>query len=273
MQLLSTSQLQTLTSTSSSKIFLIFCSPDPSPSSLLIPNSFFLDTNLVEHAPDWNLPTSSAIIDLFSSNGISSDSSIVLYSNHDLMPACRVLVALLGAGFSCLSLLNGGLNQWIQLGFPVSSDFKRFVTPKYTSFHEESLLDYVVNFHDVCNSLMRFDTVIVDVRSQSEHNGQCSGYQYIEDKGKIPFSVWGKAGSSAHRIESLVTFEGVLVDLKELEESWKRMGITREKHVVFYCGTGWRASVAFVCALLMGFQKIYLYDGGWLDWSGRFRLL
>jgi Rhodanese-like domain len=35
----------------------------------------------------------------------------------------------------------------------------------------------------------------------------------------------------------------------------------------FYCGTGWRASEAWFCALLMGWQRISVYDGGWLEWA------
>jgi thiosulfate/3-mercaptopyruvate sulfurtransferase len=37
---------------------------------------------------------------------------------------------------------------------------------------------------------------------------------------------------------------------------------------VFYCGTGWRASLAFFYAWLMNWQRIGVYDGGWCEWSG-----
>ena len=44
-------------------------------------------------------------------------------------------------------------------------------------------------------------------------------------------------------------------------------GITSDKRVAFYCGTGWRASEAFFYAYLMGWEKVAVYDGGWLEWS------
>jgi len=31
----------------------------------------------------------------------------------------------------------------------------------------------------------------------------------------------------------------------ELLEMWKALGITADKHVAFYCGTGWRASETY----------------------------
>jgi rhodanese-related sulfurtransferase len=36
---------------------------------------------------------------------------------------------------------------------------------------------------------------------------------------------------------------------------------------VFYCGTGWRASLAFFYAWLMGWEQIAVFDGGWFEWS------
>jgi thiosulfate/3-mercaptopyruvate sulfurtransferase len=53
----------------------------------------------------------------------------------------------------------------------------------------------------------------------------------------------------------------------EIEANWRAWGITADKRVAFYCGTGWRASEAFFCAHLMGWEKISVYDGGWYEWS------
>ena len=44
-------------------------------------------------------------------------------------------------------------------------------------------------------------------------------------------------------------------------------GITPDKWVAFYCGTGWRASETWFYALLMGWQNVAVYDGGWFEWS------
>jgi len=53
----------------------------------------------------------------------------------------------------------------------------------------------------------------------------------------------------------------------EIAENWEKIGVTREKKVVFYYGTGWRASETFICAYLMGWQHIAVFDGGWYEWS------
>ena len=53
----------------------------------------------------------------------------------------------------------------------------------------------------------------------------------------------------------------------EIAARWQDAGITPDKRVAFYCGTGWRASEAWFCALLMGWPRIAVYDGGWLEWA------
>ena len=37
--------------------------------------------------------------------------------------------------------------------------------------------------------------------------------------------------------------------------------------MVFYCGTGWRASLALFHAYLMGWDRAALYDPGWFEWG------
>jgi thiosulfate/3-mercaptopyruvate sulfurtransferase len=48
---------------------------------------------------------------------------------------------------------------------------------------------------------------------------------------------------------------------------WAEWGITPDKTVSFYCGTGWRASLAWFYAYIMGWEDISIYDGGWFEWS------
>jgi molybdopterin synthase sulfurtransferase len=48
---------------------------------------------------------------------------------------------------------------------------------------------------------------------------------------------------------------------------WRAAGIQPEQQVAFYCGTGWRASLAFFYAWLMNWERISVYDGGWFEWS------
>jgi thiosulfate/3-mercaptopyruvate sulfurtransferase len=56
-------------------------------------------------------------------------------------------------------------------------------------------------------------------------------------------------------------------EFHETEEIWMNNGITPDKHLAFYCGTGWRGSEAWFNAWLMGWPRVSVYDGGWFEWS------
>ena len=56
-------------------------------------------------------------------------------------------------------------------------------------------------------------------------------------------------------------------DYHEIEGNWQDAGITPDRQVAFYCGTGWRASETFFYAHLMGWERVAVYDGGWHEWS------
>ena len=46
-----------------------------------------------------------------------------------------------------------------------------------------------------------------------------------------------------------------------------KVGVTPDKRNAFYCGTGWRGSEAFFNAWLLGWPRVSVFDGGWLEWS------
>ena len=53
----------------------------------------------------------------------------------------------------------------------------------------------------------------------------------------------------------------------EIVANWAEAGITADKHVAFYCGTGWRAAETWFYADLLGWPRAAVYDGGWFEWS------
>lgn len=63
------------------------------------------------------------------------------------------------------------------------------------------------------------------------------------------------------------TAQGLMKPASAIRQLWQSQGIGPDAHVAFYCGTGWRASLAFFYAWLMGWDDISVYDGGWLEWT------
>ena len=53
----------------------------------------------------------------------------------------------------------------------------------------------------------------------------------------------------------------------ELARLYREAGATPEKEIVVYCRTGVRASHAYFVLRLLGFPRVRLYDGSYVEWS------
>ena len=113
------------------------------------------------------------------------------------------------------------------------------------------------------------NTTLASIRTWAEFSGQTSGYPYIATPGDIPGARWGRAGVDGD-VNSMSDFQrddGTMKPSAEITTMWREQGIERHQLTVFYCGTGWRASLAFFYAWLMGWEQIAVFDGGWFEWS------
>jgi thiosulfate/3-mercaptopyruvate sulfurtransferase len=127
--------------------------------------------------------------------------------------------------------------------------------------------DFIVDI-DVAKDLIASpDGVLVSIRSWEEFLGNVSGYNYIGPRGRIAGAVWGNCGTDAYHMQHYRSLDNTMRDYHEIATNWREVGITPEKRVAFYCGTGWRASETFFYAYLMGWERVAVYDGGWLEWS------
>ena len=61
--------------------------------------------------------------------------------------------------------------------------------------------------------------------------------------------------------------DNTLREPADIEGYWQAHAIGRENTIAFYCGTGWRASLAWFAASILGYEKAAVYDGGWYEWS------
>src|SRR4029450_1159889 len=96
------------------------------------------------------------------------------------------------------------------------------------------------------------DAALVSVRSWKEQIGEVSGYNYIRPAGRIAGDVWGNCGSDAYHMQHYRNVDNTMRAYPEIAANWEEAGISADKRVAFYCGTGWRASGAGFWAELVG---------------------
>jgi len=246
-----------------------------------IPGAIDIDTLALEAPETWNRRTPSELKTSLENHGISSDTTVVLYGkymhpdNNDPFPgsaagdigALRCALIMMYAGVKDVRILNGGFQSWKDAGFDISyTDEKKQPVKEFGAsipVHPE----LVVDTPEAKEMLESKDAELVCVRSWSEYIGEVSGYNYIEARGRIPGAIFADCGSDAYHMENYRNLDLTIREYNETSNIWTRRGITPDKHLAFYCGTGWRGSEAWFNAWLMGWPQVSVYDGGWFEWS------
>jgi 3-mercaptopyruvate sulfurtransferase SseA len=246
-----------------------------------LPGALYLDTNWLENPVDWNRRPAAEIEATLRRLGIARDTTVILYGRdtegnaNEKWPgrragqiaASRAALILRYAGVRDVRLLDGGYDRWVTAGLPLETT-DREPTPVATSGLAIPVQpDLIVDIDEAKAILADDAAALVSVRTWREHIGEVSGYNYIGPAGRIAGDVWGNCGSDAYHMQHYRNVDNTMRAYPEITANWADAGITPDKWVAFYCGTGWRAAETWFYAYLMGWPRIAVYDGGWFEWS------
>jgi 3-mercaptopyruvate sulfurtransferase SseA len=230
-----------------------------------IPGARYFALDVYEDAPLWTRVSDAALEAQLLAEGVRHDITVVLYG-RDTTAAARAAVLLMYAGVDDVRVLDGGFGAWRRAGYPIATTTScaEAVVDFGTMFpgHPE----YLMVTEDIKTLVTERDTALVSVRSWAEYTGATSGYSYIQTRGRIAGDVWGHAGSAPLRMDHYRNVDNTMQNYHDIAARWRAWGVTPDKRIAFYCGTGWRASEAFFYAYLMGWATIAVYDGGWWSW-------
>ncbi|MEM9015434.1 MAG: rhodanese-like domain-containing protein [Verrucomicrobiota bacterium] len=216
--------------------------------------------------------------------GVTADREVWVYGTEPdgIMAAARLIWGLMYAGIRTIRLLDGGLGAWLAYGGPTVSsipsatalarsskplgrDFVPWeVRPEILATEEE-----VKRISDLAP---RVPARIVDVRRPGEYNGtETKYYPFFSKAGHIPEATL--QGNWINLVEKETHKVGPV--LEAVRQRWIELGIVDagveagETSLIFYCGTGWRSSLSFLIASLLGYRAKNFDDGfyGW-SWTG-----
>jgi thiosulfate/3-mercaptopyruvate sulfurtransferase len=171
------------------------------------------------------------------------------------------------AGVEDVRLVDGAFNAWLAAGYEVDTQEHKPTPAQAFGAEIPARPGYMVDLEEAKELIADPGGVLVSIRSWPEFIGENSGYHYIGPRGRIAGAVWGNCGTDAYHMQNYRNMDNTMRDYHEIEVTWREMGITPDKRVAFYCGTGWRASETFFYAYLMGWPSVAVYDGGWFEWS------
>jgi thiosulfate/3-mercaptopyruvate sulfurtransferase len=235
----------------------------------------------LEDPETWNRRSSGNLKSSLEKHGITADTTVILYgkfmfpSNDDPFPgsaagqigAIRNAFIMMYAGVKDVRVLNGGFQSWKDAGFEISEENVKKTPIEDFEANIPVNPQFVVDTAEAKQMIVSPDAELVCVRSWHEYIGEVSGYNYIEKKGRIPGALFADCGSDAYHMENYRNVDHTTKEFHEIADNWLKSGITSDKHLAFYCGTGWRGSEAWFNAWLMGWPRVSVYDGGWFEWS------
>jgi len=229
-----------------------------------IPGAQFVDlrADLTTSGDPTSIIGKEAFAALMSRLGIGPETMVVIYDDRGGVWAARLWWALRYYGHDSARLLNGGLQSWLAAGHELQQDT---VTRPQSRFEATVRSNLRVTKEDVLSAIEDPATCIVDALPEPFYLGLASLSPQLR-KGHVP-------GARNLPAESNLDPQTLRIRTKEaLQDLWQDAGITPDRTVITYCGSGVFASFALFILVLTGHEKVALYDASWMEWGASDRL-
>ncbi|WP_321309338.1 sulfurtransferase [Marinifilum fragile] len=190
--------------------------------------------------------------------GINNDSEIVVFDNNGVYSSPRVWWLFNVMGHQKISVLNGGLPNWIKHGFRTEKEhIKTYGVGNFKVKFDKTL---IVDFEQMVNNTIDKKFTTVDARSESRFNGTGKEPRKHLKSGKIKNSI-------------NIPYQDVLQDGKyksksELNKLFEEK-CKDEKELVFSCGSGISACIVMLACQIGYVNSLKVYDGSWTEWAER----
>jgi thiosulfate/3-mercaptopyruvate sulfurtransferase len=199
---------------------------------------------------------------LLSKNGISNDTTVILYGGNNNWFAAYAYWYFKLYGHQDVRLLDGGRKRW-------ELDARPFITAVPTP----AATRYVAKDQDLSLRAFRDEVIaaigvknIVDVRSPAEFSGELAAPAHLPQeggqvKGHVPSAKnipWSKAANE----------DGTFKSDAELKDIYTTAGVDLAKDTIAYCRIGERSAFSwFVLHELLGVTNVKNYDGSWTEYG------
>jgi len=227
-----------------------------------IPGSIVLDLESDLLDPNrQRLPDRMELEELLGSRGMTEDTTLILYDDVEGRHAAYVYWILAYYGHRNQRLLDGGLEYWIANGYPTTDVPWSVPAIEYTA---SGPFDHLRAYRDDVVRAIAQDTVLLDVRTESEYCGEADDGSDLSastpNQGHIPGAINIPLDRlfDGHRFASRSAVEDVLA----------AAGVTSGRKIIVYCGVGARSALAWVVlSELLGYPEVMNYDGSWTEWG------
>ena len=199
---------------------------------------------------------------LLSKNGISNDSTVVLYGGNNNWFATYAFWYFKIYGHHDVRLLDGVRKLWELKGLPLVSAVPTRTATRYVARERDNSIR---SFRDEVVAAIGTKN-IVDVRSPAEFSGELAAPAHLPQeggqiKGHIPSAKnipWSKAANE----------DGTFKSDAELRDIYAAAGVDLSKETIAYCRIGERSAFSwFVLHELLSVENVKNYDGSWTEYG------
>lgn len=185
--------------------------------------------------------------------GISKETTVIAYCNNRAFSS-RFYWMMTYIGHENIYLLNGGLDEWEERGYPTETDQSTVKEKEaYGSINVQEHL--LANQSDVKNQLDSINICLIDSRAYERYAGK---HEPIDHKaGHIP-------GAMNFEWTNVLTKEGYFKSKEELKAYFEPLNQFGE--IIVYCGSGVTAVPNVLALKHAGFEQVRLYAGSFSDW-------
>jgi len=226
--------------------------------ALHIPDAVFFDIEaLSDHTTSLPhmLPKPKAFAAAMSALGVSDTANIIVYEQVGVFSAPRARWMLRTLGAQNVSLLDGGLQAWLDAGLPTQSGLVQRAPAVFNARLDETA---VKNYADV-QKLLSAHQQVLDARSAARFDGTAPEPRPGLSSGHMP-------GSISTPFTELVA-EGSLKSPEVLREHFATKHVDLSRPIMTTCGSGVTAAVVALALELAGATDISLYDGSWAEYA------
>ena len=220
------------------------------------------DINLIADTSS-QLPHTLPSSDVFEAHmqalGLNDEDHVIVYCNSEHLSAARAWWMLRIFGHAKVSVLNGGLKNWIAIGGATDSGPEMPVaTGQFTI--RSSVGASAIN-------LVSLRTLVDDgIAGQIADARSAGRFAGTEREPRAGLRAGHIPGSLNVPISSLLD-DGALKEKADLAAAFAAGGIDIELPVITSCGSGVTACGLALALAILGNEKTIVYDGSWSEWG------
>ncbi len=188
--------------------------------------------------------------------GINANNEIVIYDNLGVYTSPRVWWMFKTMGHDRVSVLDGGLADWVKSGFDTDDVYQtEFAEGNFKARFQS---DAIKSMQEVMENINQSSFELVDARSKGRFDGTAPEPREGMSSGHIPHSC--------NLPFEEVLEEGKFKSTEALKEIFSNLKLG-DKPVTFSCGSGLTACIILLAAEQVLPHQKSVFDGSWTEYA------